>query len=209
MYPQSDVIKFGVAPNPLQNATLEEARRMGGHWACFVPIKALSIILTAPSGPVASQMAPAMEVAPPLDESSPAVLWVLNVIGEASDRPFDLWVSQWWRIVANEGLRVATQQYLDFLKPSWRSDPLIVRAVALLPGRPPMVVPGEPVLNIPLAPAEPDWALSIGAGWLAVRTGDVSLPGKAFESPTLGTWVKKVDPSMFNPLGGNARWERA
>ena len=199
-----DIIKLGTAPNPTNNTTIEEGKKMAAALAPFLAVDGVYINTTIPY-PAEAAMIAAEELDLPAD-----VRLFLHVQVRGAGRLVTFGVANWWRIVASVGLRDAVPMCLNVANPDWTIEPVIdldiednadrmqdlaqrtakwqklMADVAALPGPAVAVVPDQPV------PAMPDWDAPLDKGMLGSRDGDLSPMGTKYTSPAGVEWVKEI-----------------
>jgi hypothetical protein len=173
-----EIIDAGTSANEAQNATRMEARAMEILVQPFLPVEG-TFINTSTEQPEMAHMVPIDEVDIPIGTKL-----YLQMLVTGTTRSIFLGVAHWIDIFQVEGYQIAIMGALDVAVPDWRSDPELVKKVALLPGPPP---PPSGIVD-PTAPAAPNWMDPRGPGMYGNREGDFSPEGTQYE--LIGTWVK-------------------
>lgn len=202
----TDILRIGRAPNTVQNTNLAAALAMAKHFTGLGKIASI-VVNTTVNWMALAALVPLSEIDPaPSDEE----LLNYHVMLNAPGRDVAHSVAIWEGTVTRWGLRLATSWILDGLDPDWATDKELADKVNALPGVQTLVVVEQPPpLQLPPAPAMPNFYLPVGADMLAAFPGDTSPAGTKFDAPDGSTWVKHVEESMFNSQKkGNARWER-
>jgi len=187
----SQILILGAAPNPVQNATLPEARAMGAHLGAFAAVLG-KVIYTAENHPSLGALVPVDSVEPPIPDDA-ELNYHLMLQAPGREIPFS--VAIWHGTVSRWGPRKATAWILDVLNPEWREDGALLAKVdelADVAPVPAVITPDQPVA------AMPDWDEPLDKGMLGSRDGDTSKMGTRYTSPAGVVWEKCISPdSMF------------